>query len=316
MKFKTALGISDTSWVGIGKHLGELVNKNLDNRKGGVESLAQQLEIPHHYLSDYINPTTDSSLGIFFSQVAEILNISTADIFKHNSDNHYTALQAYLSTFCSESFMPFLNCKSLEEFSQHVSAVLNESRGELIKKPIHFNPSLEVPLIESLKPCLLSHDYPTEQEIKKTRVEGNLAYLPTEYWDRILTQDLNYLNQNPITIKDWEMMYKKGDFSNVPNTPNISTLLCRLNLKADTLIPLRSLTDPERYELFIRWKENRGDVVHGTKLDDQGNLVEKIPTYDEKSKYGAQIAMLMVLVKNFSDLMNNQLQLVDDYLYI
>jgi hypothetical protein len=89
MSFKEFLPIEDKSWLGIGKHLGTIVQARLESCGKTKADLAQYLELPPQIIDDSFAPNEpyiceyieSYSFGVFFPVIQDFLEIPSQSIF-------------------------------------------------------------------------------------------------------------------------------------------------------------------------------------------------------------------------------------------
>ena len=81
--FKDKLPIEDRSWLGIGRHLGQIVKKATKGRESIEELRLQNTTIPANYVLDYINGI--ASFGCFFRTLQSYFEIGKEEIFGRSS---------------------------------------------------------------------------------------------------------------------------------------------------------------------------------------------------------------------------------------
>ncbi len=219
MDFKQHIPTTDKSWLGIGRHLGSVVQKSLESNCRTIEELTDHLELPPEleedgsikpnitYVTEYIETY---SFGVFFPAVQDFLKIPPQAIFNEGINNQQAEqanenLRNYLIELSTESMITFLSVKPGESLRDHMKAYLQ-------------------------KPDYLERLY-------------NLCI--TDYF-----MGLSY-------EEDALKVIQTENFSGV-DMNSFSGILCGLEVGVDELIPIREPTKAERYEVYQRWINQGG----------------------------------------------------------
>jgi hypothetical protein len=151
MDWKQALGIEDPRWLGIGKHLAEIVRENLEKKGYRAEDLTNYLRqqrnnhIRLSYVEEYLSGK--ASFGCFFPLLRNFLDISPGQIFKNSQDRgaeeYLKSLDDYLTDSNNpEALVISLKYKPGKELRDFVRTTLSSKREETLRNKAFY--SMEV----------------------------------------------------------------------------------------------------------------------------------------------------------------------------
>jgi len=271
MNFKDQLGIEDKSWLGIGKHLGEIVGSRLKQKNKSKADLAAHLQIPLEIEGDSIYPNVvyvdgymkSYSFGCFWPSVQKYLGIDpkmlfSDDVTEEELKSAQEQLTQYLTTISYESMVCFMTVQPGKDLQDYVINLMKNGTG--------------------------NEDFTSffgSQKRKNRIVELFMEYLRAGKLSEVLNEE---------------------ELSNVPDFERfMSRVSFAASVPADKFVPIREPTKAERWEVYNRWRTNGGGYRPGP--DETGKHRE--PTEQEEYLTNSNLTIIFALIENFDRLIDD-----------
>lgn len=284
MRFKESLGIEDTSWMGIGRHLSRVVTDSLKEQEKSSDDLQRLLiskgfpDIKLDYIESYLQG--NCSFGCFFHHIRDWLKIPASSIFKNSrqefNQQDLSGLEAYLGEFSLESVDHLSIYPRGEALRRHIATYLIQKYKE---------PGQNLCYVMTLEGSPLGYTELKEAALAKIRAEEDETDFTEFFLDNCNLRIFPYKNssytahfvpkpevmdlimeEEGINLEVWRDIYKNRSFSKLENSGQLFKIyLCLGEGNPDDLVPQKNLSEPEQYEIFCRLglynKAQRGELM-------------------------------------------------------
>ncbi len=264
LSFKERLPIEDISWLGIGKHLGSVVQASIPQEAiSQTELRLDYTTIPIEYIDDYFKGV--SSFGCFFRSIKEYYELSTKNIFGTQSratEIDVNNLLKYLESLTYEADIQFLRISPGHQLRDHVMSCFRSKRDEWR---------------ESLYQNLLSRDENIKYRQAKIRLSRDL-----KKFERDLLGDYMF--------KGYENCHKLGIADE-----NFGDIIHISGILADDIVPVKKFEtwlESAKFERYYRMMRKGSGLVCATKITSE-RTIQHVNAWDlsDIDHYRANLSM-------------------------